>query len=101
LVSFLLVDLLGAKVGNFLLEEEKFYTFARSNKKELCTMKRYKVQEVMDMLRADGWSLDRQKGSHRQYVHPTKTGTVTVSNKANKTMSQFTLNSIWKQAGWR
>ncbi|MBJ7597634.1 MAG: type II toxin-antitoxin system HicB family antitoxin [Candidatus Dormibacteraeota bacterium] len=31
------------------------------------------------MLRADGWQLDRQVGSHRQFRHPTISGTVTVA----------------------
>jgi predicted RNA binding protein YcfA (HicA-like mRNA interferase family) len=33
------------------------------------------------MLMADGWSLDRQRGSHRQFRHPDKPGTVTTAGK--------------------
>ncbi len=51
------------------------------------------------MLEDDGW-YNRQKGSHRQYKHPTKKGTVTVNGKPNEIQSQFLLNSIFKQAGW-
>ena len=53
------------------------------------------------MLEADGWYKDRQKGSHRQFCHHSKKGTVTVNGKDNETLSQFLLNSIWKQAGWK
>lgn len=37
-------------------------------------MKRYKVAEILEMLRADGWTRVSQKGSHRQFKHPTKKG---------------------------
>ncbi|MHC5831363.1 MAG: type II toxin-antitoxin system HicA family toxin, partial [Nostoc sp.] len=30
---------------------------------------------------ADGWYLDRTKGSHRQFKHPDKPGLVTVPGK--------------------
>ena len=53
------------------------------------------------MLEADGWYLVKQKGSHRQYKHPTKKGRVTVNEKPSTTLDQFILNSIWKQAGWK
>lgn len=64
-------------------------------------MKKYKVREILRMLTKDGWYLSRQKGSHRQYKHPTKKGAVTVSGKTSDSLSQFILNSIFKQAGWR
>lgn len=53
------------------------------------------------MLKKDGWYLDRQKGSHRQFKHKTKKGTVTISGKKNEVQSQMLLNSIFKQAGWK
>lgn len=64
-------------------------------------MKRYKVKEVIRMLEDDGWYLHTQRGSHRQYKHPTKSGKVTVNQKPNETIDQEILNSIWKQAGWK
>ena len=64
-------------------------------------MKRYKVHEVIDLLRADGWRMVSQKGSHRQFKHPKKKGRVTVNDKLSVTLEQETLNSIWKQAGWK
>lgn len=64
-------------------------------------MKKYKVHEVLDMLKENGWYLDRQNGSHRQFKHPTIKGAVTVNGKLSDTLSQFILNNIWKQAGWK
>ncbi len=64
-------------------------------------MKRYKVSEVIRMLEADGWYLADQRGSHRQFKHPTKKGRVTVNEKPSATLDQFILNCIWKQAGWK
>lgn len=53
------------------------------------------------MLEKDGWYCDRQRGSHRQFRHPTKKGTVTVNGKESITLTQELLNSIFKQAGWK
>lgn len=64
-------------------------------------MKRLKVGEVIKMLEKDSWFLHRQKGSHRQYKHPDKKGTVTVNGKPSEVLSQMLLNSIFKQAGWK
>ena len=64
-------------------------------------MKRYKVKEVIKMLETDGWVLNTTKGNHRQFKHPTKKGKVTIRGKASDDLSQFLLNSIWKQAGWK
>jgi predicted RNA binding protein YcfA (HicA-like mRNA interferase family) len=58
-----------------------------------------KVREVVKLLKADGWYLARTRGSHRQYKHPVKAGTVTVSGKPNVDVPPGTLNSILKQAG--
>lgn len=65
-------------------------------------MKRYKVREVIRLLEADGWYEKKRKGtSHRQFVHPNKPGKVTINKKDGEDLDQFTLNSIWKQAGWK
>ena len=67
-------------------------------------MKRYKVIDVIRMLEADGWIQIRgghTSGDHRQFKHPTKKGRVTVRGHKNEVLSQFLLNSIWKQAGWK
>jgi predicted RNA binding protein YcfA (HicA-like mRNA interferase family) len=57
-----------------------------------------KVKEVMKLIEQDGWFLARQKGSHQQYKHPVKTGTVTVAGKPSDDLPKGTLNSIFKQA---
>lgn len=62
-------------------------------------MKNVKVSEILKVLAADGWYLDRQRGSHRQFKHPTKKGTVTVNGKPNADVSGFLLKSIEKQCG--
>jgi predicted RNA binding protein YcfA (HicA-like mRNA interferase family) len=65
-------------------------------------MKRYKVHEVIDLLKEKGFYLDRHDGSsHRQFKHPDRQRPVTVNGKLSETLSQFILNSIWKQAGWK
>ena len=64
-------------------------------------MRRIKVGEIIKMLEKDSWFLHRQKGSHRQYKHPDKKGTVTVNGKPSEVLSQMLLHSIFKQAGWK
>ena len=58
-----------------------------------------KFRDVVEMIERDGWTLVRTKGSHRQYRHPEKPGTVTVAGKPNLDVPPGTLNSILKQAG--
>ncbi len=58
-----------------------------------------KVKELIELLEKDGWFQIRQKGSHRQFHHPTKLGTVTVSGKLSVDIPIGTLNSVLKQAG--
>ncbi|PKM07052.1 MAG: hypothetical protein CVV14_09925 [Gammaproteobacteria bacterium HGW-Gammaproteobacteria-4] len=58
-----------------------------------------KVKELIVLVEADGWEQVRQKGSHRQFHHPTKPGTVTVSGKPSVDIPPSTLNSALKQAG--
>ncbi|MBX3291179.1 MAG: type II toxin-antitoxin system HicA family toxin [Acidobacteria bacterium] len=58
-----------------------------------------KVKEIIKMLEKEGWRLARIKGSHRQFKHPEKPGTVTISGKESMDIPPGTLNSIFKQAG--
>ncbi len=51
------------------------------------------------MIEKDGWYLVRTRGSHRQFHHPTKPGTVTVAGKPSVDIPPVTLNSILKQVG--
>ena len=58
-----------------------------------------KVRELVKLLEEDGWYLVRTRGSHRQFHHPSKLGTVTVSGKSGVDVPLGTLNSVLKQAG--
>jgi predicted RNA binding protein YcfA (HicA-like mRNA interferase family) len=57
-----------------------------------------KVRVVIKLLEADGWRLARQTGSHRQFRHPIKPGTVTVAGKPSEEVPPGTLASIFRQA---
>ena len=57
------------------------------------------VREVLRIIEEDGWTIVAQKGSHRQYKHPTKTGRVTVAGHPKDDVAPGTLNSILRQAG--
>jgi len=58
-----------------------------------------KVRDLIKQLEKDGWYLARTKGSHRQFKHSTRPGTVTVAGKPNVDVPVGTLNAILKQAG--
>ena len=58
-----------------------------------------KVKDLIALIEADGWRQVRQKGSHRQFHHPAKLGTVTVAGKPGVDVPPGTLNSALKQAG--
>ena len=58
-----------------------------------------KVSELLSHIGQDGWFLVRQRGSHRQFHHATKSGTVTVAGKPSIDVPRGTLNSVLKQAG--
>ena len=58
-----------------------------------------KVRELILLIEGDGWVQVRTKGSHRQFHHPAKDGTVTVSGKPSVDIPPGTLNSALKQAG--
>lgn len=57
-----------------------------------------KVREIIRELERDGWQLDRQAGSHRQFRHPTRPGTVTPGHLGDD-LARGTLGSIRRQAG--
>ncbi|WP_293151501.1 MULTISPECIES: type II toxin-antitoxin system HicA family toxin [unclassified Microcoleus] len=57
-----------------------------------------KVREVIKMLEDDGWYLARTRGSHRQFKHPEKAGTVTVSGNLGVDMPIGTLKSVLRQS---
>jgi predicted RNA binding protein YcfA (HicA-like mRNA interferase family) len=58
-----------------------------------------KVRDLLELLRRDGWQIDRTRGSHRQLHHLSKPGTVTVSGHTNDDIHPKTLKSVLRQAG--
>jgi predicted RNA binding protein YcfA (HicA-like mRNA interferase family) len=60
---------------------------------------RMKVRELIKLLEDDGWYQARMRGSHLQFRHAVKPGTVTVAGKPSVDIPLGTLNSILKQAG--
>ena len=61
-------------------------------------MKTWKVREMISHIEQDGWFIVTQKGSHRQFKHPTKPGRVTVPGALGKDLPTGTAKSILKQA---
>ena len=57
-----------------------------------------KVREVIKLLVKNGWYEKRQSGSHKQFAHPFRKGTVTIPVHSGD-IPIGTLNSILKQAG--
>ena len=57
-----------------------------------------KVSEIIKLLQSNGWYLDRQKGSHRQFKNDNIKGLVTIAGKLSDEIDKGTLNSIYKQA---
>ena len=57
-----------------------------------------KVRDVIRLIENDGWFKVGQKGSHRQYKHPSKRGKVTVPGNMSDEVPPGTLKSILRQA---
>ena len=57
-----------------------------------------KSADVITALKADGWIVANQKGSHVQFKHPTKSGRVTVPHP-KRDLKIGTLKSIERQSG--
>lgn len=57
-------------------------------------------KQIIKQLESEGWILDRVKGSHHQFKHPTLSGRVTVKHPDGD-IPKGTLHSIRKQAGWK
>ncbi|QSV67676.1 MAG: type II toxin-antitoxin system HicA family toxin [Aphanizomenon flos-aquae DEX188] len=53
-----------------------------------------KVKEVLKILEADGWYIDRIRGSHRILKHQSKSGIVVVPGKPRDDIPVGTLSSI-------
>ena len=60
-----------------------------------------KYRDLVKLIEADGWAVDRVAGSHFQYRHPVKSGTVTIpgGGKLSRDAPPGIVNSVLKQAG--
>ena len=58
-----------------------------------------KIRDLIKLLESDGWKMARFRGSHRQFKHTSKSGTVTVAGKPSADIPPGTLASVLKQAG--
>ena len=60
-----------------------------------------KYRDLIKLIENDGWYLERVVGSHVQFRHPTKPGTVTIpgGGKLAKDVPPGTLRSVFRQAG--
>jgi predicted RNA binding protein YcfA (HicA-like mRNA interferase family) len=58
-----------------------------------------KVREMIKRVEEDGWVQVRQRGSHRQYKHPTKPGVVTISGGSGEDLPVGLEKKILRQAG--
>ena len=57
-----------------------------------------RFREIEKVIVADGWVFKSAKGSHHQYVHPTKPGKVTIPYHSGD-IAAIIIKSILKQAG--
>ena len=57
-----------------------------------------KFRELEKLLLTDGWVHKNTKGSHYQYVHPVKSGKVTMPYQTGD-LSPIIVKAILKQAG--
>jgi len=57
-----------------------------------------RFREVENIILKDGWYQVKQKGSHHQYKHPTKSGKITIPEHGGD-LNIDTVKSILRQAG--
>lgn len=79
----------------YFLLDSYAHSVYNSIRKEVQKMR---ARELEKILLEDGWYIKNQKGSHRQYKHPSKPGKVTIPFH-NGDVDKGTADSILKQAG--
>lgn len=57
-----------------------------------------RFREVENIILKDGWYQVKQKGSHHQYKHPTKSGKISIPEHGGD-LNIDTVKSILRQAG--
>ncbi|MCE7902658.1 MAG: addiction module toxin, HicA family [Gammaproteobacteria bacterium PRO9] len=60
---------------------------------------RVQIRELTILLRDDGWRLVRWHGAHRQYQHPVRSGTCTISQSSEVRLPTGCLRSFRKRLG--
>ena len=58
-----------------------------------------RVREAIRIVERDGWYHVRTRGSHRQFRHPEKSGTVTIPGNLGDEVPRGTWLNIRRQAG--
>jgi predicted RNA binding protein YcfA (HicA-like mRNA interferase family) len=58
-----------------------------------------KVRVLKELLKEHGWIYRNTEGDHHHFVHPTRTGKVTLVGSDNRAAFGMLLASILKQAG--
>jgi predicted RNA binding protein YcfA (HicA-like mRNA interferase family) len=58
-----------------------------------------KVRDAVRLVESNGWRLVRTGGSHRQFHHPEKPGTVTIAGHPSDDLKPKTWRTILAQAG--
>ncbi len=58
-----------------------------------------KCSEILRLLMKNGWSIERQKGSHIILVHTTRTNKIVFPNHGSAEIKTGTLQHILKAAG--
>jgi len=57
-------------------------------------------RKLMQMLKRDGWMLDRVRGDHHIFKHPKMPKVITLMHP-RKDLSIGAVRSIYKTAGWK
>lgn len=57
-----------------------------------------RFREIEKIILADGWRFKKATGSHYSYIHPKKSGKVTIPNHPGDIAPQI-VKQIFKQAG--
>ncbi len=69
-----------------------------SSREGAVTIKNKTSKEMIAIIEADGWTPDRIRGDHHQFVHKTKPGLVTIPHP-EKNLGSWLINKILTQAG--
>ena len=57
-------------------------------------------RKLMQMLKRDGWELDRVNGDHHTFKHPDKVALITLTHP-RKDLPVGQVRSIYRIAGWK